>query len=174
MIQAAQERAQEQVMNRGQMPDGGLDLSQISSTGPRGEDGDVPAMFYEPENEMSEEEMKEADPDGQLPIPEQVANEIAQSSWPTPFAALKEVFLLIFIVLATAFGIVNFDSLMRETYMNLGILPRPEDVMEGSDNMVLPDGWTNGMSEDDFMNFQDEVGKSGSSNSPSTSSLLDP
>jgi len=26
--------------------------------------------------------------------------------------------------------------------------------------MVLPDGWTNGMSEEDFMNFREEQGSS--------------
>jgi hypothetical protein len=29
--------------------------------------------------------------------------------------------------------------------------------------MVLPEGWTNNMSEEDFMKFQDEVGKAASS-----------
>jgi hypothetical protein len=36
--------------------------------------------------------------------------------------------------------------------------------------MVLPEGWTNNMSEEDFMKFQDEVGKAGSSAGSSTKS----
>ena len=110
MIQAAQERAMEQIASRGAaMPDGGLDLTQITSTGPRGEAGeDIPAMFYEPESEMTEEEMIEADPDGQLPIPEQVMKEISLATWPTPFAALKEVFLVVALVVSSSFIIINF------------------------------------------------------------------
>ena len=146
---------------------GGLDLTQITSTeGPRGEGEDVPAMFYDPSKEMSEEEMKEADPDGQLSIPEQVVKEVSMSEWPTAFGALKEGILVVLLIVGTAALIVNWDAFLREAVMNIGIVPRPEDVMQGSENIALPDGWTNGMSEDDFMNFQDEVGTFSSSPAP--------
>ena len=85
-------------------------------------------------------------------------------------AAFKEVGLLIAVVVLTASLIIGWDNFLRETYTNLGFIPKPEDIMKGSENMVLPDGWTNGMSEDDFMNFQDEVGKEGSK-SPSVSAI---
>ena len=170
-IQAAQERAASGIANQGGNFQQ-LDLSQISSEAPRGEDNKMPAMFYNPEDEMTEEEMIEADPDGQLSIPEQIMKEINAATWPTPVAALKEVGLLIAVVVLTAAAIIGWDNFLRETYTSFGFIPTPEDIMKGSENMVLPDGWTNGMSEDDFMNFQDEVGKTtGGSQSPSVSSL---
>lgn len=168
-IQAAQERAKAGVANQGESFQS-LDLSQISQEAPRGEDNSMPAMLYDPAAEMTEEEMIEADPDGQLSFQDQVAKEISSATWPTPLAAFKEVGLLIAVVVLTASLIIGWDNFLRETYTNLGFIPKPEDIMKGSENMVLPDGWTNGMSEDDFMNFQDEVGKEGSK-SPSVSAI---
>jgi len=157
-IKAAQERAKAAVEN-GKAGGSQLDLSQISLEAPRGDDEGVPAMFFEPEAEMTEEEMAEADPDGQLSFPEQVLKEIRAATWPTPLAALKEVFVLIAVATSTCFLILRWDNFLRDTYTELGFIPRPEDIMKGSENMVLPDGWTNGMSEDDYMNFRDESGK---------------
>jgi hypothetical protein len=169
-IQAAQERAKAGIANQatGQM----LDLSQITQTAPRGEkDDDLPGFLYEPEDEMTEEEMKEADPDGQLSIPQWAAKELAATSWPTPLAALKEVVVLVATIALTAGIIIGWDNVLRNAYTEFGFIPRPEDIMQGTENLVLPEGWTNGMSEDDFMKFQDEVGQSTSS--PSVSSLSD-
>jgi len=157
-IQAAQERAKSAVEN-GQSGASQLDLSQISEQAPRGDAEDVPAMFFEPEAEMTPEEMVEADPDGQMNYLEQVMNEVKAATWPTPAAALKEVFVLIIVATSTCFGIIAWDNLLRDTYTNLGFIPRSEDIMKGSENLVLPDGWTNGMSEDDYMDFRDEAGK---------------
>eukprot|EP00429_Kryptoperidinium_foliaceum_P004053 CAMPEP_0176007070 /NCGR_PEP_ID=MMETSP0120_2-20121206/3043_1 /TAXON_ID=160619 /ORGANISM="Kryptoperidinium foliaceum, Strain CCMP 1326" /LENGTH=295 /DNA_ID=CAMNT_0017339819 /DNA_START=62 /DNA_END=949 /DNA_ORIENTATION=- len=149
-----------------------LDLSQISSTAPRGEDEDKPSIFYEPEDDMTEEEMKEADPDGFKSIPDWAMKELSLTTWPSPLAALKEVAILIAAVALTTTFIVNWDAFLREFYTNLGFIPRPEDIMQGSENLVLPDGWTDGMSEDDFMKFQDEVGKAASSAASSVSSTF--
>jgi preprotein translocase subunit SecE len=157
MIQQAQEQAKAQLANGGS---GILDLSQISSTSPRGKDDDTPAMFYEPSDDMSDEEMIEADPDGQMSIPDQFMKEMSSATWPTAGAALKEVFLLIVIVCVTAGLIIYWDSFLRTFYTDLGFIPRAEDILSGGENMVLPDGWTNNMNEDDFMNFQNEVGSS--------------
>jgi hypothetical protein len=165
-IQAAQERAKSGIT--GESFQQQLDLSQISQEAPRGEDDNVPAMFYDPENEMTEEEMEEADPDSQLSIPDQAMKEINAATWPAPDAALKEVFVLIAVVIFTAGLIIGWDNFLRELYTSLGFIPTSEDIMKGAENMVLPDGWTNGMSENDFMSFQDEVGSSGSQAASST------
>lgn len=130
-------------------------------------------MFYNPADEMSEEEMEEADPDGQLSIPDQFSKEVQAATWPTPGAALKEVGLLIFVVVLTSSLIIGWDNFLRNTYTNVGFIPTSEDINKGSENMVLPEGWTKGMSEDDFMNFQDEVGSSASSSSPSVKQFQD-
>lgn len=159
-IKAAEERAQAAVANQGtsQM----LDLSQISQTAPRGKDDDMPSFLYEPEEEMTEEEMKEADPDGQLSIPDWAVKELSATTWPTPLAALKEVIVLVTTIALTAAIIIGWDNVLRNTYTEIGFIPRPEDIMQGAENIVLPEGWTNGMSEDDFMKFQDEVGNAAS------------
>mmetsp|Transcript_118688 Transcript_118688/g.332387 ORF Transcript_118688/g.332387 Transcript_118688/m.332387 type:complete len:303 (-) Transcript_118688:182-1090(-) len=167
-IKAAEARAQQAALNRGE--GGGqlgqmLDLTQISNTAPRGnkDDEDMLSFFDEPEDEMSEEEMKEADPTGQLSLQEWALYELKETSWPTPLAALKEVLVLVSVIAFTATLIVQWDSFLRTMYTDLGMIPRPEDIMQGSENIVLPEGWTNGMSEDDFMKYQDEVGKVASS-----------
>lgn len=165
-IKAAQERAKSAIENRQSGADQ-LDLSQISLEAPRGDDENVPAMFFEPEAEMTEEERVEADPDGQLSYPEQFMKEIGAATWPTPLAALKEVVVLIVVATTSCYLILGWDNFLRETYTNLGFIPRPEDIMKGSEDMVLPDGWTNGMSEDDYMDFRNEA----SGESPSVAQI---
>ena len=75
---------------------GGIDLSQIRSEAtPRSssdsiwayDEGEVPGMFYEPEDDLSEEEQAESDPIGQKPIPEQVVHELQNTKWPSPWSA---------------------------------------------------------------------------------------
>lgn len=170
-IQAAQERAKAGIVNlgSGQM----LDLTQITQTAPREKDDDLPGFLYDPEDEMTEEEMKEADPDGQLSIPEWLAKEMAATSWPTPLAALKEVIVLVATIALTAGMIIGWDNVLRNAYTEAGFIPRPEDIVQGTENLVLPQGWTDGMSEDDFMKFQDEVGKVASSSAISSGSIAD-
>ena len=156
-IQAAQERAKQAVENK-MSGATQLDLSQITSDGPRGEqDENIPTMFFEPEAEMSEEEMREADPDGQLSFIEQTMKEIKAATWPTPGAVIKEVVLLLVVGALSTVIIINWDNLLREFYTSVGLIPTEEQIMKGTENLVLPDGWTNGMSEDDFMNFREEM-----------------
>jgi hypothetical protein len=165
-IKAAQERAQQAVANRGLGSGGGpgqpvplLDLTQISDTAPRGPDGEeIPAMFFEPELQMTEEEMKEADPVGQLPWQEQLKDALDKSDFPTPGAAVKELLFVVVGAVASGAFIVGLDYLLRQFYTDLGFIPRPEDIIQGADNIALPEGWTQNMSEEDFMKYQDEVG----------------
>lgn len=159
-IQAAQEQAKSAVENK-QSGASMLDLSQISAEAPRGEmDENLPAMFFEPEAEMSEEEMIEADPDGQLSFMEQAMKEIKAATWPTPAAVIKEVALLLIVGGLSGVILINWDNVLREFYTNVGLIPSPEEITKGTENLVLPEGWTDGMSEDDYMNFRDEVGSS--------------
>ncbi|KAL3934875.1 MAG: hypothetical protein SGBAC_009501 [Bacillariaceae sp.] len=168
-IQAAQERAKSAVEN-GASGFSQLDLSQITEDGPRGEqDENVPAMFFDPEAEMTKEEMIEADPDGQLSFFEQFQKEVSEATWPTPGAALKEVAVLLITGALSTVIIINWDNFLRDFYTNVGMIPKEEEIMKGSEDIVLPEGWTNGMSEDDFMNFREEQGSS--SKSPSVEAI---
>lgn len=170
-ILEAEERAKAAIANRGdgvgqmgQM----LDLTQITDSAPRGDGEDEESMvadiFYEPEDEMTEEEMKEADPTGQLSIPEWMSYEFGTITWPTPFAALKEVLILLVAIALTGGLIVGTDTFLRTAYTDLGLIPRPEEIMQAGENLVLPDGWTDGMSDADFMKYQDEAASSAASN----------
>jgi hypothetical protein len=175
-IAQAEARARAGVASRG---GGGsdpyaIDLSQISSVGPSTLQDDRPTMFYEPEQEMSKEDMIEADPTSQLPIIEQAMTELSGATWPTLGAALKEVLLLTFAIFVTGGSIISWDNFLRDTYTKIGLIPSDEAIMQGAENIVLPEGWLNNMSEEDFMNYQKEIGSSsGKSSSPSVKSLLD-
>jgi hypothetical protein len=165
-IKAAQERAQQAVANRGSAVGGPgqfsqlLDLTQISDTEPRGPNGEeIPSMFFEPELQMTEEEMKEADPVGQLSWPEQVRDVMKMSEFPTPGGAFKELLVLLLAAGVSGAVIVGSDYVLRQFYTGLGFIPNPEEViMRDTENIALPEGWTNNMSEEDFMKFQDGAG----------------
>jgi hypothetical protein len=175
-IAQAEARARAGVASRGGGDPYAIDLSQISSVGPSTLQDDKPTMFYEPEQEMSKEDMIEADPTSQLPILEQAMTELSGATWPTLGAALREVLLTTFAIFVTGGSIIAWDNFLRDTYTKIGLIPTDEAIMQGAENIVLPEGWLNNMSEEDFMNYQKEIGsKSGgkSSSSPSVNSLLD-
>lgn len=150
---------------------GGLDLSQIrteaapsrsSSSVWADEDGEVPSMFYDPDEELAEEERAEVDPIGQKSIPEQFLHELQNVKWPDPGSALREVGLMIIIVAITAALIIGWDKLLREVYTDvLNFIPSKEDMANYAnrfDGLDLPAGWTEKMSEEDIASFADTVG----------------
>mmetsp|Transcript_2978 Transcript_2978/g.8151 ORF Transcript_2978/g.8151 Transcript_2978/m.8151 type:complete len:319 (-) Transcript_2978:963-1919(-) len=157
-IAAAAEKARADIeARRGSVFD--LDLTQISddTSAVDNDDDETPSMFYDAEAMLSEEQQAEADPTGQLPIMEQVKVEWAGSEWPDFFTSMKQMVILFAVIFITGGLIVTWDNFLRETYTDIGFVPRQEDVMKGMDNMVLPEGWLNGMSEQDVINFQNEI-----------------
>jgi hypothetical protein len=140
---------------------GGIDLSKISQEAPRGrqQDDNLPSMFYEPELEMTPEEMAEADPVGQMSIPEQFMDTMKTATWPKLTKVFKDVFILVTTILLSALLLVGWDGFLRDTYTSLKLIPTPEQITQPADNLVLPDGWTDNMSEDDLMKFQDDTVK---------------
>jgi len=142
---------------------GGIDLSQISQEAPRGSNADsLPSMFYEPESEMSKEEMAEADPVSQMSVYDQFIDTVQTATWPSGSRVIKDVAILVTTILLSGLILVGWDGLLRETYTNFGLIPTPEAVTQPTDNLVLPDGWTDNMSEDDLMKFQDDTSSSSS------------
>ena len=180
-LKQAEERAKARMeaLRAGESLDGtfgGIDLSQISQEAPRGSNADnLPSMFYEPELEMTKEEMAEADPVGQLPIYDQVVDTIKTATWPSITRVAKDVFILTASILLSALLLVGWDGLLRDAYTSLGLIPTPEQITRPTDNLVLPDGWTDNMSEEDLMKFQDDTSSSSSSSKAgkSTSSSSD-
>lgn len=122
-----------------------LDLSQISSDAPRGPDENLPAMMYDPAKDMTKEEMEEADPTGLLPWNEQVAWVLSKSKFPTALGALSETIILVVTVTVTAVVITQWDEWMREIAFLTNMVPRPEEVAEAMDGMIMPDDPVLGM-----------------------------
>ena len=122
-----------------------LDLSQISSDAPRGPDENMPAMMYDPAKDMSKEEMEEADPTGLLPWNEQISWVLGKSKFPTALGALSETIILVVTVTITGLVITQWDELMREVAFNFNMVPRPEQVAEAMEGMVMPDDPVLGM-----------------------------
>lgn len=150
---------------------GGIDLSQIRSEAtPRAssnsvwadEEGEVPSMFYEPEDDLSEEERAEADPIGQKSIPDQVVNELQGAEWPSPWSALREVVIMVIVVAVTTTLIIGWDQVLRDLYTDvLHFIPSKEDMANYStrfEGLDLPTGWTDNMNEEDIASFSDTVG----------------
>jgi hypothetical protein len=171
MRKEMEERAKQRAANRqaggGAADDntfGGIDLTQISQTKPRGpkDDDALASIFYEPEMDMTPEEMAEADPVGQLPIPDQIMDTIKTATWPKPGKAVKDVVILVSTVALSALLLVAWDGFLRDFYTSFNFIPTPEQVTQPTDNLVLPDGWTDNMSETDLLKFQGDVGSKGS------------
>jgi hypothetical protein len=101
---------------------GGLDLSQVT-------DGyDKLSINYEPEDEMTEDEMRQADALGFQPWSEQYLYELKESTFPDLVTTVSKVGLLIVLGIITGFLIITTDKTVKEFYVNQGILPSPADV----------------------------------------------
>lgn len=154
----------------------GLDLSQISTAKAPpsarnsmwGDDEEqVPSMFYDPEDELSEDERALIDPMGQKGILDQGWNELQNAKWPDPVSALKEVGIMIIVVAVTGALIIGWDKLLRGLYTDvLHFIPSKDDLMQYMnrfDGLDLPTGWTDNMNEADIASFTDKVSSSSGS-----------
>mmetsp|Transcript_16543 Transcript_16543/g.45585 ORF Transcript_16543/g.45585 Transcript_16543/m.45585 type:complete len:338 (+) Transcript_16543:272-1285(+) len=122
-----------------------LDLSKISSEAPRGPDEDLPAMMYDPTDDMTQEEMEEADPIGFKPWNEQVAWVIDKAEFPTPLSVLGETIVTIITVVVTAVIFTQWDELCRQAAFNFDFVPRPEEVAKSLEGMLMPGDTVLGM-----------------------------
>lgn len=149
---------------------GGLDLSQIrteavplrSSSSPWADaDGEVPSMFFEPQNELTEQEQAEADPLGQKSFKEQYLYEFQQIKWPGPGSALREIGLMAVVVVVTAALVIGWDKLLRDLYTDvLHFIPSKEDMANYANRFAgleLPAGWTDNMNDEDVASFSEAV-----------------
>jgi len=140
-----------------------LDLSQITNDAPRGPDENLPAMMYDPAKDMTDDEMKEADPTGLLPWNEQVSTVLAKSKFPTAGSAVVETIILVVTVTVTALVITQWDELMRTIAFDYKMVPRPEEVASSMDGMIMPGdsilGMGEGKSGADMLKMLQEGGK---------------
>jgi preprotein translocase subunit SecE len=143
---------------------GGLDLSRISDQAPPGSkssyDESLPSIFYDPEDDLTQDEQDEVDPVRKENPFGQGLNELSNAKWPGPAAALREVVVLVIVVAVTAALIISWDQLLRSVYTTAGFIPSKEDLANYAnrfDGLDLPTGWTNNMSEDDVAVIADQV-----------------
>jgi preprotein translocase subunit SecE len=118
-----------------------LDLSKLSEN-----------LMGEPEDELTEEQMKEIDKVGQLSLWEQALDELKNTRFPSLDATLKQAALMVVIFLVTATLILKVDELLRYQYTEWGFIPRSGEVLDYSD-LKLPQGFTDQMTEDDLLNL---------------------
>lgn len=121
-----------------------VDLSKFSSSIGKDEE--------DPEDVLTDEQKKELDKIGQLPIWEQVAAELKATRFPTPGATLKQALLMIVIFVVTAGVILKADELLRYQITDWGFIPRSGEVLDYSD-LSLPEGFTDSMTESDLANL---------------------
>lgn len=101
---------------------GALDLTQIS-------DGfENLAINFDPEDEMTEEQMREADPLGYKPVSEQYMYELQETTFPGALATISKVALLIVLGVVTGTLIITTDKTVRDIYVSRGYLPSKEDI----------------------------------------------
>ena len=106
-----------------------LDLSKISDApGRTSRDDDLPAFMYDPENDLTDEQMREADPTGELPFFEQQLTVLKKSSFPTFFEATVQVFTLIASIVFSVSLFYGYDKAVRLGYQKAGVLPTEEMV----------------------------------------------
>jgi hypothetical protein len=118
-----------------------VDLSKLSDN-----------IMGEPEEELTEEQMKEIDKVGQLSLWEQVLEEAKNTKFPSPEATLKQAALMVVIFVVTATLILKADELLRYQYTEWGFIPRAGEVLDYSD-LTLPEGFTDQMTDDDLSNL---------------------
>lgn len=119
-----------------------LDLSKLSDD----------LMMGDPEEELTEEQMKEIDKVGQMSLWEQVLEELKNTKFPSPDATLKQAALMVVIFVVTATLILKADEFLRYQYTEWGFIPRAGEVLDYSD-LTLPEGFTDQMTDDDLSNM---------------------
>lgn len=103
-------------------------------------------------DELTAEEQAEIDKIASMPLLEQLQEELANTRFPTPMAIFQTACVMALIFAVSATLILKGDSTIRDFYMDLNFIPRPDEVYDFSD-LDLPDG---------FLEQQDLEGNIGS------------
>lgn len=109
-------------------------------------------MMGDPEDELTDDQMKAIDKVGQLPIWEQVLEELKNTKFPSPSATLKQAVLMIVIFVVSATVILKADEFLRFQYTDWGFIPKSGEVLDYSD-LSLPEGFTDQMTDSDLANL---------------------
>jgi len=91
-------------------------------------------------DELTPEEQAEIDKIANMPIFDQIKEELANTRFPTPVAVFQTACVMALIFAVSATLILKGDATIRDIYMNFGFIPRPDEVYDFSD-LALPDGF---------------------------------
>lgn len=92
-------------------------------------------------DELTPEEQAEIDKIANMPLLEQAKEELANTRFPTPMAVFQTACVMALIFAVSATLILKGDATIRDFYMDLGFIPRPDESYDFSD-LELPDGFT--------------------------------
>lgn len=127
-IKAAEKRARLQ-----QSAEPTLDMSVFS-------DPEKNPIMYNPEDELTDEEIAEIDPTGQKPFLEQALDEFKATVFPGPLDVAKTVGFMFVTFAVSATFILKSDEFLRGLYTEWGFIPGPDAQLDYSD-LELPAGW---------------------------------
>jgi len=99
-------------------PDQMLDLSGFAD------------KFLDDSDELTQEEQAEIDKIASMPLWEQAKEEISNTRFPTPIAIFQTACVMALIFAISATLILKGDATIRDFYMDLGFIPRPDEVYE--------------------------------------------
>ncbi|KAL7544011.1 hypothetical protein ACHAWF_007501 [Thalassiosira exigua] len=91
-------------------------------------------------DELTPEEQAEIDKIANMPLWEQVQEEIANTRFPSVGQVIQTAGVMALIFAASATLILKGDATIRDFYMDFGFIPRPDEVYDFSD-LELPDGF---------------------------------
>ena len=137
-----------------------LDLSQISDAPMKSsKDDNLPAFMYEPENDLTEEQMREADPIGYLPLVEQALVTLKKATFPTFVEATMQVITLVAAILFSVSLFYGYDYAIRLGYQKVGVIPTEEQMERTAEKRAVERAGK--ADEKDMMkglkNFQEDI-----------------
>lgn len=91
-------------------------------------------------DELTKEEQEEIDKIANMPFLEQIGEELANTRFPSPLQIFQTACVMALIFAASATFILKGDAFIRDFYMDLGFVPRPDEVYDFGD-LELPDGF---------------------------------
>jgi hypothetical protein len=106
-------------------------------------------------DQLTPEEQAEIDKIANMPLFDQIKEELSNTRFPTPLAVFQTACVMALIFAVSATLILKGDATIRDTYMNFGFIPRPDEVYDFSD-LALPDGFLDQKQLED--NIGDAIG----------------
>ena len=129
-------KAEMRAKNMAQADDPDLDMSVFEKR-----------LLSNPEDELTDEEMAQIDPVGQMNPVQQALEELGQTKFPGPLDVAKTVGFMAVIFAISAFVILKSDEILRELYTNWGFIPAPDQKFNYDETLKLPADWNKDLND---------------------------